>query len=96
MTDNQPGFGGLAVKTIVAHTVTYVLVGILAFILLDYAERFARPDMASWMRQTDDPMVMAGPLFQPIRGLIFALAFYSLREPLFGKRNGWLVMWWVS
>lgn len=38
---------------------------------------------------------MAGVLFQPIRGLIFALAFYPLREPLFGRKNGWLVSWWT-
>jgi hypothetical protein len=36
---------------------------------------------------------MAGPLFQPIRGLLFALAFYPLREILFGEARGWLVLW---
>lgn len=95
MNDNQPSFLGLAVKTIVVHTVTYFLMGILAATLLDYAGRFARPEMACWMRQTDDPMVMAGPLFQPVRGLLFALAFYPLRETLFEKKNGWLIMWWT-
>jgi hypothetical protein len=38
-----------------------------------------------------DPLVMAGPLFQPLRGLVFALVFYPLRECLFGKKNGWLL-----
>ena len=47
------------------------------------------------MRPTTDPMVMAGPLFQPIRGLVFALVFYPLREILFTKKNGWLIMWWI-
>ncbi|HEY1205934.1 MAG: hypothetical protein ABSH46_01915 [Bryobacteraceae bacterium] len=47
------------------------------------------------MRQISDPWVMAGPLFQPIRGLVFALVFYPLRESLFGKKNGWLLMWWI-
>jgi hypothetical protein len=45
------------------------------------------------MRQTDEPIVMAGPLFQPIRGLLFAVAFYPLRSVLFGRKNGWLAMW---
>lgn len=85
----------LIVKTSIAHSITYFFMGILAYTLLGYAEAFAEPRMASWMRQTTDPMVMAGPLFQPIRGLIFALAFYPLREILFGKKNGWLVMWWT-
>ncbi len=29
---------------------------------------------------------MAGPLFQPIRGLLFAIAFFPLRSVLFGQR----------
>lgn len=95
MNNNQPGFLALAAKTIVAHSVTYFFMGILASTFLNYAERFARPEMACWMRQLDDPLIMAGPLFQPIRGLIFALAFFPLREILFGKKNGWLIMWWT-
>lgn len=95
MNNNQPGFLALAAKTIVAHSVTYFFMGILASTFLNYAERFARPEMACWMRQLDDPLIMAGPLFQPIRGLIFALAFFPLREILFGRKNGWLMMWWL-
>lgn len=86
---------GLIVKTSVVHTITYFLMGILAYTFLGYAERFAEADLASFMRQTSDPIVMAGPLFQPLRGIIFALAFYPLREILFGKKNGWLVMAWL-
>jgi hypothetical protein len=95
MDKNQPGFLGLAARTIVVHTITYILMGMLASTLLGYAEAFAAPWMACWMRQLDDPMVIAGPLFQPIRGLLFALAFYPLRDTLFGKRHGWLVSWWL-
>jgi hypothetical protein len=47
------------------------------------------------MRPITDPLVIAGPLFQPLRGLVFALVFYPLRECLFGKKNGWLVMAWM-
>jgi hypothetical protein len=83
----------LVVKTIVVQTVTYFVVGFLAFLLLDYHRRYAEPPMNAFMRQTDAPWVMAGPLFQPIRGLLFALAFYPLRGILFGKAKGWLVLW---
>lgn len=95
MTTKQVTFGGLAVKTIVVHTITYFLMGMLASVFLNYAERFARPEMACWMRQLNDPMIMAGPLFQPLRGFIFALAFYPLRELLFARPNGWLITWWL-
>jgi len=38
---------------------------------------------------------MAGPLFQPIRGILFGLVFYLLRDAFFGGKNGWLTMWIV-
>lgn len=85
----------LILKTIVVHTVTYMLVGVLAFNLMDYSAGFAAPELACWMRQTDDPQIMLGPLLQPLRGLIFGLAFFPIREVLFGKKNGWLITWWL-
>ena len=95
MDTPQPRFSGLAARTIVAHSITYFFMGALAASFLDYKTAFARPELACWMRQFNDPLLIAGPLFQPIRGLIFALVFYPLRESLFGKKNGWLVMWWM-
>jgi len=95
MNDHQPSLLGLCSKTAVVHTITYFFMGALASTLLNYKEAFARPEMACWMRQFNDPLVMAGPLFQPIRGSVFALAFYPLREVLFGQKGGWLVLWWV-
>jgi hypothetical protein len=85
----------LVVKTMVAHTVTYFVIGLAAFWCFDYARTFAEPGVRSLMRQTDESLVMAGPLFQPIRGLLFGLVFYLLRQPLFGARAGWLVLWLV-
>jgi hypothetical protein len=38
---------------------------------------------------------MAGPLFQPVRGVVFALAFYPLRDVLFRRERGWLTLWWL-
>jgi hypothetical protein len=77
----------------VCHTLTYFLMGALAAHFLNYADVMARPD--SGMRQMTEPWVMAGPLFQPLRGLVFALVFYPLRECLFGRKNGWLLMSWI-
>jgi hypothetical protein len=47
------------------------------------------------MRHITDPLVIAGGLFQPLRGLVFASVFYLLRGCLFGKKNGWLLMAWM-
>jgi hypothetical protein len=86
---------GLTIKTVVVHTVTYFVAGILAFTLADYERTFSEPPLSHFMRPTSDPLVMAGPLFQPLRGVIFALAFYPLRGVLFEAAGRWLVLWWL-
>lgn len=88
-------FASVTLKTAIIHTVTYFLVGLLAFTLLDYARRYADPTVANLMRQTNDPLVAAGPLFQVLRGIFFGIAFYPLREIVFAQRNGWLILWLV-
>jgi len=93
MDSAQPRFLSLAAKTIVCHTITYIIMGFLAAYFLNYAAVLSHPN--SLMRPMTDPWVMAGPLFQPLRGLIFALVFYPLREILFGKKCGWLIMAWM-
>jgi len=91
--NNPPRFLPLAARTMVCHTITYVVMGALAAHFLNYADLLSRPD--SGMRHMTDPWVMAGPLFQPLRGLVFALVFYPLRESLFGRKYGWLLMGWM-
>ena len=95
MTTDRVSLSSLAGRSAVVHTVTYVTMGVLASTLLDYRAVFARPDMACWMRQLDDPVVMMGPLLQPLRGLVFALVLYPLRSILFGQANRWLLLWWL-
>lgn len=95
MTTKPTTLFALTAKTIVMHTLTYFLLGILAATLLNYAERFARPEMVCWMRSTTDHIVMAGVLFQPLRGIIFALVFFPLQQLLFARPHGWLLLWWL-
>lgn len=94
MTDpDQLTLPGILARSAVVHTVTYFCAGLLAFALFDYRTALAEPPLAGLMRSADDPMVMAGPLFQPIRGLLFGIVFYLLRDQYFGRRYGWLTMW---
>jgi hypothetical protein len=91
--DNRPStLPGIVGRAAVVHTLTYFVVGFLAFTLFDYSERFAEPGLRGYMRQTDHPLVTAGVLFQPIRGALFGVVFYLLREVLF-RRNGWWITW---
>ena len=93
MEAQEVKFIPLAVKTIVVHAVTYFVMGLLASTLLNYGSWYAESYLSGFMRQIDNPMVMAGPLLQPIRGLLFAVVFYLLRDVLFGRKHGWLIMW---
>lgn len=90
-----PGFPALAIRTAVAHTVTYFIMGLLASNLLNYRRLFAIPEFACYMRPLDDPILALGPVLQPLRGLIFALVFSPLRESFFGRPRGWLILWWT-
>ncbi len=93
MQDSQPRFVPLAVKTVVCHTVTYFMMGALAFHFLHYAELFNKP--GSGLRPAASLWIMFGPALQVFRGLLFASVFYPFREILFGRKNGWLLMAWI-
>jgi len=93
MRQRRPTFWGVILKTTITHTITYFFIGLLAFTIFNYTNRFAEPGLSSLMRQTDHPLVAAGPLFQPIRGFLFGLVFYLLRDRLFRREDGWFVAW---
>jgi hypothetical protein len=93
MNGKQLALSGIAARTAVVHTVTYFTVGAIAFSLFNYPAGFAEPPLSFFMRPASDPLVRAGVVFQPIRGVLFGVVFYLLQEVLFGRRNGWLVMW---
>lgn len=93
MTDQRLTLWAIIARTTIAHTLTYFAIGLIAYSLFDYATEFADPALSSLMRPTDDPLVQAGVLFQPIRGILFGLVFYLLRDVLFRQKAGWLVTW---
>jgi hypothetical protein len=95
MKNDQGARFGLTLKAILSHTLTYFLIGLVASVVFNYAADFAQPELRTFMRQIGDPLIALGPALQPIRGILFALAFYPLREILFQRRNGWLIMWWL-
>jgi hypothetical protein len=95
MNQTQPTFLSVITKTIVTHTVTYFVMGLLAYTILDYTRFFAETGLKYIMLPTTSPWVMAGPLFQPLRGILFGIVFFLLREVFFGKKNGGLMMWSV-
>ncbi len=93
MISNKISFWTITWKTIAVHTITYSLIGWLAYTMFDYSAKFAEPAYSAFMRQTDSPLVAAGPLFQPIRGILFGVVFYLLQDVIFARKNGWLITW---
>src|ERR1035437_1444567 len=93
MENAQPRFLTLAAKTVVSHTLTYFVMGALAFHFLHYADFINNPN--SGMRPMTSPLVMLGPALQVVRGVLFAAVFYPFREILFERRNGWLLLAWM-
>jgi len=77
-------------KTTVVHTVTYFICGVAAFFLFHYGGALSE---SSFMRPATDPIVKVAVLFQPIRGLLFGIVFFLLRDILFKRKNGWLIAW---
>ena len=93
MEDSQVRFVPLAVKTVVCHTVTYFVMGILAYHFLHYEEFINNP--CSGMRPTSSLWVILGTPMQLFRGVLFASIFYLFRDRLFNRKYGWLVMAWM-
>ena len=93
MEGREVRFIPLAVKTAVCHTITYFMMGVIAMNLFHYADFFNAPN-SGW-RHTNDPIVILGVVFQPLRGLLFASVFYPLRSALFGRKHDWLILAWL-
>jgi hypothetical protein len=94
MSTNQVGnFWPFAGKVIVLHTLTYIFFGIIFFHVNDYASTFGVAEGAEHMRPTTSRWVYLGPLFQPIRGLLYAIALFPFRKTILEMRRGWLALW---
>jgi magnesium-transporting ATPase (P-type) len=93
MQDSQPRFLPLAVKTVVCHSITYMVMGALAYHFLHYADFINNPN--SGMRPATSLWLILGVPLQVFRGVLFASVFYFFRDRLFGRKNGWLVMAWM-
>jgi hypothetical protein len=90
---NWKTFPPFALKVIVAHMATYFIFGIIFSNIFDYGEIFQRPIIRDFMIPMDEHNIVLGPFMQPIRGLIFAIGLWPLRDFLIEKKRGWLTLW---
>jgi hypothetical protein len=86
-------FLSFAAKVIILHTVTYFVAGIISATLNDYESVFQMPVVNGFMRSFNSKWVLCGPLFQPLRGLVYALGLWPFRTFILSKKHGWLYIW---
>ena len=80
------------IRTTLLHAVTYLVVGIVAALTIDYASLFEEPVISDYMRPFGSVWVFIGPAVQLLRGLIIALVLLPFRDVL-RRRHGWLWLW---
>ena len=83
----SPNFFRFWFRTTACHMVTYSVVGILAYTLMNYRGLFTTPGLDQLMRPIDSPWVAAGPALQVFRGLLIAAVLYPFRAVF-------LESWW--
>jgi len=94
-TSKHKGFPGFALRAIVVQTVSYFLFGLIMSNIFDYGELFEQEVIRDFMRPIDSPYVFFGPLIQPLRGFLFAVAIWPLRKAIFESKYGWLTLWGI-
>ncbi len=80
------------VRTTLLHAMTYLVVGIIAALAIDYAALFREPIISDYMRPFGSVWVFIGPAVQLLRGLIIALVLLPFRDVL-RRQHGWLWLW---
>jgi len=85
-------FVGFTVRVIIIHSLTYLLFGLIMSNLFNYREIFQREIIRDFMLPLDAHTPL-GILLQPVRGLLFAIALWPLRDLFLAKKNGWLMVW---
>lgn len=91
-TNQEKGPLGFTARLTVVHVVTYFLFGAF-FAIIQNREAMYASQAVPFMRPITDILVIAGPLFQLIRGPVIALTLYPIRDTLFNKEKGWLILW---
>jgi hypothetical protein len=85
---------GFIGRVTVVHVVTYSVLGILAaFVVPGGHTIYSMPEMAIYFRPISSPYVMAGTLFQLVRGPVIAVGIFPFRQVFLQGKWGWLYLW---
>ena len=97
MFNNKPlkEFLNFTLKVIIAHTFTYFILGLIMSNIFDYQAIWQQDVIKDFLRPYNSPWIMIGPFLQPIRGVLFAVGIWPIREIIFNKKHGWLILWGI-
>lgn len=90
--ESRKEFSRFTVKVILVHCLTYFVFGLVMSNLLDYEELFQQEIIRDFMLPLDSHTLL-GVLLQPVRGLLFAVVLWPIREVILEKKHGWLIIW---
>jgi F0F1-type ATP synthase assembly protein I len=76
-------------KTTIAHFFTYMICGMLMMTLFDYAEYVEEIGMIS----VDEINFLMVLLAQIVRGILFGIVIWWIKDSIFGKKLAWLKLW---
>jgi len=86
-------------RMIVAHFLTYFFLGFVFYLtglnVIVYYEQHPQALVNALYRDTSSLLATIGPLFQLLRGLIFALALYPFQVVFLERKFGWLYLWGI-
>ena len=79
------------IKAILAHAITYIVCGLIAFNLFNYGD-FTEALGFKPMEEISITMIVLG---QIIRGVLFGFAVWWIKDSIMGKKLGWLKLWGI-
>ena len=79
------------IRVTVVHVVTYIIFGMVFSQIFGYQNSLND----AGMRDMNSLIVGLAPLFQIIRGLLFAIVLWTIRDSFMGRKYGWLKVWIV-
>lgn len=87
-----PTFPSFLVRSILTHTVTYTVAGLIASNLFDYASLWQTEAFANY-RPLSSPWIALGPSLQVVRGALIAAVLWPFRETILEAPRGALRLW---
>ena len=84
------------VKVTIYHIVTYIICGMFFSAVFNYESAWQTGVFAETMRSWDSIIIRLGPVFQIIRGLIYAGILYLIPKEFFMTRYSWLKLWAIT